>query len=274
MDNLSIGIFDSGVGGLTVLKEIRRVLPNENLIYLGDTARVPYGGRSASAIKRYALECALFLLTKGIKLLVIACNVASAYALPMIKRRFPIPVIGVIEPGVRGALAITRSKRIGVIGTKGTIRSGAYERLLRRIDDRVTVIQKACPLFVPIVEEGLEKDEIAYITAERYLKDLRDARIDTLILGCTHYPALEDPIRKALGDGVQIVHSGREAAKAVKEFLEKKGLKSRRVLGKEKYFVTDFPESFKEVGSRLLQEPIECVKQVKGIDFSNIFFSS
>lgn len=274
MNSLSIGIFDSGVGGLTVLKEIRKLLPNENLIYLGDTARVPYGGRSPSAITRYALECALFLLTKGIKLLVIACNVASAYALPLIKRRFPIPVLGVIEPGVKGALAVTKSKRIGVIGTKGTIRSGVYERLLKGIDGEVSVFQKACPLFVPIVEEGLENDEIAYIMAERYLRDFRDAEIDTLILGCTHYPALEEPIRRALGPKVQIVHSGKEAAKAVKEFLENRGLRSKRGLGGEKYFVTDFPESFIEVGSRLLKEPIRSVRQVKGIDFSNIFFSS
>ncbi len=274
MRNLSIGIFDSGVGGLTVFKEISSLLPGENLIYLGDTARVPYGGKSAQAITRYALECALFLLTKGIKLLVIACNVSSAYALPLIKRRFPIPVVGVIEPGVREAASVTRSKRVGVIGTKGTIRSGVYENYLKRIDPEIVVISKACPLFVPIVEEGLESDEIAYIMAERYLKEIKEADVDTLVLGCTHYPVLENVIRSVMGSHVKIVHSGKETAKVVKDLLEKENLLSRRRKGEHRYFVTDLPESFIETGSRILGRKIDSVKCVKQMDFRYIFFSS
>lgn len=274
MKTLAIGIFDSGVGGLTVLKEIKKVLPHEDLIYLGDTARVPYGGRSPQAIIRYALECALFLLTKGIKLLVIACNVSSAYALPLIKRRFPIPVVGVIEPGVKEAVSATKSKRIGVIGTKGTIKSGVYENSIRRIDPEIVVISKACPLFVPIVEEGLEKDEIAHIMAERYLKDIKEANVDTLVLGCTHYPVLEDVIRTVMGSAVRIIHSGRETAKVVKDLLERKNLLNRKKTGSEKYFVTDLPESFREIGSRIIGEQLSSVKCIKQMDFRYIFFSS
>jgi glutamate racemase len=274
MKTLSIGIFDSGVGGLTVLKEIRALIPQEDLIYLGDTARVPYGGRSAQTITRYALECALFLLTKGIKLLVIACNVSSAYALPIIKKRFPIPVIGVIEPGIREAVSVTKSKRIGVIGTKGTIRSNVYERELKKIDPEIVVISKACPLFVPIVEEGLEKEEIAYEIAEKYLREVKEANVDTLVLGCTHYPVLKDVIHSVMGPDVRIVHSGKETAKAVKEFLEKENLTTTKKKGKETYFVTDSPESFIEIGARILDRPINSVKPIKQIDFRYIFFSS
>lgn len=273
MKNLSIGIFDSGVGGLTVFKEIRDLLPHENLIYLGDTARVPYGGRSPQTIAAYALECALFLLSKGIKTLVIACNVSSAYALPLIKRRVPVPVIGVIEPGVKEAAASTKSKRVGVIGTKGTIRSGIYERYLKKIDPQIEVFSKACPLFVPIVEEGLENDEIAHIMAEKYLKEIREANVDTLVLGCTHYPVLQNVISSVMGN-VKIVHSGRETAKAVKDLLEKRNLLNRSKKSLEKYYVTDLPESFIEIGSRILGRVPNPVKLVKLLDFRNILFSS
>ncbi|MCS7281489.1 MAG: glutamate racemase [Desulfobacterota bacterium] len=274
MKALSIGIFDSGVGGLTVLKEIKKLLPSENLIYLGDTARVPYGGRSPQAITRYALECALFLLTKGIKLLVIACNVSSAYALPIIKRKFPIPVLGVIEPGVKEAIRVTRKKRVGIIGTKGTIRSGVYERYIKKIDPQILVFSKACPLFVPIVEEGLENDEIAYLSAKKYLYELKDADVDTLVLGCTHYPVLENVIKAVLGDEIRIVHSGQEVAKAVRDLLEKKNLLAKNRSGTLKYFVTDLPGSFIEIGSRIMGEPITSVRWVRQMDFRNIFFSS
>ncbi|HOV89971.1 MAG TPA: glutamate racemase [Syntrophorhabdaceae bacterium] len=269
LENLSIGMFDSGVGGLTVLKELKRLLPRENIIYLGDTARVPYGNRSPETITRYALESALFLLTKGVKLLVIACNTSSAIAINILARKLPIPVIGVIEPGARGAVAATKKKKIGVIGTKATIMSKAYEKSIKAIDPEIEVVSKPCPLFVPIVEEGLEDDKVAHIMAHRYLKDLRESGIDTLVLGCTHYPVMEDVIKKTVGEHVQIINTGKETAKEVKTCLELKNILKNKGKGKCQYFVTDSPYMFKEIGERFLNIPVTPIRYIKSLDYKD-----
>jgi glutamate racemase len=266
-------MFDSGIGGLTVLKEVKKLLPQENFVYLGDTARVPYGNRSPYTVTRYALENALFLLTKGIKMLVIACNTSSALALSALKKRIPIPVVGVIEPAAKEAALRTRTRKIGVIGTRATIKSMAYDRAVRRIDRDVVVISRPCPLFVPIVEEGLERDEIALLTARKYLAGLGPAGIDLLVMGCTHYPVLQHAIRQVLGEGVHIVNTGFETARVVKRMLETKGLVKGGGTGKCDYFVTDSPESFTEVGSRFLEEPLKNVKLVKNLDLKDLLLS-
>ena len=274
MKNLSIGMFDSGIGGLTVLKEVRSLLPLEHILYLGDTARVPYGGKSPETVTRYALESAIFLLTKGVKILIIACNTSSALALPILQRKLPIPVLGVIDPGAREAVASTRSKRVGVIGTKATVRSSAYEKAIVRHDSSVSVFSKACPLFVPIVEEGLEDDKVAELMAARYLADMKAARVDTLVMGCTHYPILETRIRKVMGKGVNIINTGRETAKDVVRTLEKKGILNLSGKGGSEYFVTDSPGTFKEIGGRFLGVEIERIKFLKSLDYKDFLLSS
>lgn len=187
----AIGIFDSGVGGLTVLRELTRALPQEDTIYFGDTARVPYGTKSPDTVIRYSQEIASFLMTRDIKLLVVACNTASAVALPALRRQLPIPVVGVIEPGARRAVEVTKSGVVGVIGTAGTIRSSAYSRAIKRLNPNISVLAKPCPLFVPLAEEGWTDNEIARLTAHQYLDELREAGVDSLVLGCTHYPLLK-----------------------------------------------------------------------------------
>ncbi|MCX8022309.1 MAG: glutamate racemase [Syntrophorhabdaceae bacterium] len=269
MKRLSIGMFDSGIGGLTVLKEVKRLLPYEHIIYLGDSARVPYGNKSPQTVKRYALESAIFLLTKGIKALVIACNTSSAIALEFLKKKLPIPVVGVIHPAAREAARQTKKKRIGVIGTKATIESKAYEQAIKEIDPEIEVISKACPLFVPIVEEGLEGDEIAFFVAERYLKGIRDSDIDVLVMGCTHYPIMEAMISKALHRDVTIVNTGRETAKEIKEMLSSEGILEKKGRGGCEYFVTDSPRTFEIMGSRFLGEPIKKIKFLKSLDFKD-----
>ncbi|OPY72917.1 MAG: Glutamate racemase [Syntrophorhabdus sp. PtaU1.Bin050] len=273
MKNLAIGMFDSGIGGLTVLKEVRALLPSEHILYLGDTARVPYGNKSPHTVTKYALESALFLLTKGVKVLVIACNTSAALSLSILKKKLPVPVLGVIDPGAREAVAHTKNRKVGVIGTKATIRSMAYERAIKRLDPTVEVLSKSCPLFVPIVEEGLEHDEVARIMADRYLRDLRGSGIDVLVMGCTHYPILEDVVKDAMGDGVSIVHTGRETAKAVKETLEEGDLIHPAGKGTCEYFVTDSPDLFKEVGGRFLGEPLQNVSFLKNLDFKDFLLS-
>ncbi len=206
---MKVGVFDSGVGGLTVLKAIRKRFPNLDLIYLGDTARVPYGNRSPETVIRYSLECAGFLMERGIDVLVVACNTASSYAIDELKKSFPVPVIGVVEPGVREAVRVSRGK-VGVIGTRATVKSGSYQRLLKEAG--LEVIAKACPLFVPLVEEGIVEGDIAESVVRMYLEDFRRLGVDTLILGCTHYPLLKGVISKVL-DGVHIVDSSEAVAR-------------------------------------------------------------
>lgn len=213
-----IGVFDSGMGGLTVLAELVRALPGESFVYLGDTARVPYGSRSARTVQRYSLEVADFLLARGIKLLVIACNTATAHAEALLKERMPVPVLGVIQPGVRAGLQRTRNKRLGVIGTRATIRSGSYEQALRELAPEAQVFSRACPLFVPLVEEGWLDKRITALTVEEYLAELVREEIDSVILGCTHYPLLKTTINEVFPN-LELIDSSIEIARAVKEEL-------------------------------------------------------
>ncbi len=263
MNNRPIGIFDSGVGGLTVLKEIRRLMPTEDIVYLGDTARVPYGTRSEETVRRYAFECADFLLGQGVKLLIIACNTASAIALDSIKVSVTMPTVGVIEPGALAAVKVTKNKRVGVIGTDGTIRSNAYNKAIGALEDSIIVSTAACPLFVPLVEEGWADTEVAEMTARIYLKGLVDKGIDTLVLGCTHYPLLKGVIQKVVGDNVFLVDSAVETAKVVREIMLREGLlKSVDEKGRLQIYVTDSINRFIVVGERFLKEEIEAIEQV------------
>jgi glutamate racemase len=226
-----VGVFDSGVGGLTVLRAIRDRFKRLDLVYLGDTARVPYGSRSPETVVRYSLECASFLLERGVEVLVVACNTASSYAIEELKRRFSIPVIGVVEPGVREAVRVSKG-RVGVIGTQATIRSGAYQRLLREAG--LEVFAKACPLFVPLVEEGIVEGEIAERITRMYLEELKRAGIDTLILGCTHYPLLKGVIERFM-NGVAVVDSSEAVARSLEGFVADEGEGSTEVYFTDRY---------------------------------------
>lgn len=257
MNARPIGIFDSGVGGLTVLKEIFRVLPEESTIYLGDTARVPYGIRSPETVTRYSFENAEFLVSKGIKLLVIACNTASAVSLEAIREMFSIPVIGVIEPGAKAAAAATKNRKIGIIGTEATINSGAYTKGIKAVDSSIEVNGFACPLFVPLVEEGFTDDDITALVAERYLKDVKAAGVDTLVLGCTHYPLLKPVISKVMGRDIALIDSAIETVGKIKELLTGHDMATRIPNEPEKFFyVTDAAERFARVGERFLGQEI------------------
>jgi glutamate racemase len=259
----AIGIFDSGVGGLTVLRELARALPQEDTIYFGDTARVPYGTKSPDTVIRYSQEIASFLMTRDIKLLVVACNTASAVALPALRRQLPIPVVGVIEPGARRAVEVTRSGVVGVIGTAGTIRSSAYSRAIKRLNPTISVLAKPCPLFVPLAEEGWTDNEIARLTAHQYLDELRQAGVDSLVLGCTHYPLLKKIIAEAMGPQVALVDSAEETARTVAAILqEKKLLRPAAEQGNHHYYVTDVPAGFIRVGNRFLGGKLGDVYQV------------
>lgn len=248
------------------MKEVRKLLPHEHILYLGDTARVPYGNKTAQTITRYSLENARFLLGKGIKMLIVACNTSSALALHVLKRRLPIPVIGVIDPAAKEAASQTRKKRIGVIGTTATVNSKAYERAIKRIDAGIEVVSKACPLFVPLVEEGLEHDEIAGAAVAKYLREFHDSGIDVLIMGCTHYPVLEHRIRELLGDQVHIINTGRETAGEVQRMLEKRSSIKGSGKGGCDYFVTDAPDKLSDLGGRFLGEPLPRVRLVRNVE--------
>lgn len=258
MDNRPIGIFDSGIGGLTILNEVRDQLPGEDILYLGDTARVPYGSRSKETVTRYTEEAIRFLLENDVKAVVIACNTASALALETLEDRVNgVPLFGVIQPGARGAAARTRNKKIGVIGTEATIRSQAYQTQVRRLVKDAEVIGIGCPLFVPIIEEGWQNSQMALMTTQTYLSGFSQHDIDTLILGCTHYPALWSTIRQVMGEGVYLVNPAYETAKEVKTELRNKNLLSDKEEGGiVRYTVTDSPERFKRVGGFLMTETI------------------
>jgi glutamate racemase len=267
--NLPIGIFDSGVGGLTVYRALHEHLPNERFVYLGDTARVPYGTKSLATVERYAVENAQFLAARGIKLLVVACNTASALALPAIRQVLNIDVVGVIGPGARAAAGrqdvrapgIGSQRRIGVIATESTVQSGAYTKAIEKADPDAKVVERACPLFVPLAEEGWADNDVARTVAETYLKDFRSS-IDTLVLGCTHYPILRRVIQDCLGAQVQLIDSGEAAAVEVKSLLKEKGL-ARLAPGTgalerhlcddlDHFYVTDAAERFARVAERFL----------------------
>lgn len=259
----SIGIFDSGVGGLTVLKEIVRAVPQEDTLYFGDTARVPYGTKSPATVVRYSEEITAFLVKRDIKLLVVACNTASAVALDELKKHYPIPIVGVIEPGARRAAAVTSSGKVGVIGTEGTIKSSAYAKAIKRINPEIEVLTRACPLFVPLAEEGWVDNDITRMTAHSYLDGLRDAGVDTLVLGCTHYPLLKGVIAEVMGPGVKLVDSAEETARTVADILRSQGLlRPDTEQGNHHYFVTDVPAGFIRVGNRFLGGRLGDVHQV------------
>lgn len=257
MDNRPIGIFDSGIGGLTVAKAIIKKLPNESIIYLGDTARVPYGTRSADVITKFGLELANFLLKKDVKFLVIACNTISAVAYTKIRDMSPVPVIGVIRPAVIKANQVSKNGKIGVIGTVGTIKSDAYGYLLKKFNVKAKIISIACPLFVPLAEEGLQGNRATKIIANDYLKDLTKEGIDTLILGCTHYPLLEDAIRETVGDSVAIVDSSLPTAEMLKERLNEAGLLSDSKNPTRQFFVTDAPERVLKIAGRFFGQSLK-----------------
>jgi glutamate racemase len=258
---LPIGIFDSGVGGLTVYRALHAHLPNERFVYLGDTARVPYGTKSLATVERYAVENAQFLAARGIKLLVVGCNTASALALPAIRRSLDLEVVGVIGPGARAAVANREGKRIGVIATESTVSSGAYTKAIQKADPDAVVIEKACPLFVALAEEGWAEQDVARAVAETYLKAFRSS-IDALVLGCTHYPILRDVIQQAVGEQVKLIDSGEATACEVRTLLAEKGL-ARDSPGTgalerhlcddlDHFYVTDAAERFARVAERFL----------------------
>jgi glutamate racemase len=249
-----IGVFDSGVGGLTVVKALGDRLPNETIVYVGDTARVPYGPKSAETVQRYALELANMLMQKNAKALVVACNTVSSVALPLLMTKFSVPVIGVIEPGARAALQATRNQHVGVIGTRATIRSGAYEKALRATDNNVRVSSRACPLLVPLIEEGLLDDEVTDRVIVRYLDPLLADGIDTLVLGCTHYPLLTTAIARALGGDIAVVDSAANCATAVQEVLDRESLRSpANKRGELHVALTDSADNFLNVARNALQ---------------------
>ncbi len=262
----AIGIFDSGVGGLTVAREIIRQLPGENIVYFGDTARVPYGIKSRQTVIRFSIENILLLLKHDVKLICVACNTASSLALPAIKNKFRVPIIGVISSGAREAVYASQNKRIGVIGTKGTIKSRTYETEIKQLDSKVKVIAVACPLFVPFVEEGWLNGEVVMSVAKKYLKPLRDAGVDTVILGCTHYPLLKPVIQKILGPQVTLIDSAKQVAFEVKKILASEDMLNQRGrTGKHKFLVSDNPEWFSSLAQRFMGKKVTNVRKVDNV---------
>jgi len=261
----AIGIFDSGVGGLTVTREIIRQLPYEDIVYFGDTARVPYGIKSRETVIRFSVENILFLLKQDIKLICVACNTASSVALPVMKSNFKVPIVGVIVPGAKEAVYATRNKRLGVIGTRGTIRSKTYENEIRQLDPRVKVTAVACPLFVPFAEEGWLKGPVVAQVARTYLEPLKKAKVDTVILGCTHYPLLKPVIKKVMGDSVTLIDSAKQVAVEVKDILAAEGMLNQKRKARHKFYVSDNPEWFRSLACTFLGEPVHNVEKVDNV---------
>lgn len=259
-----IGVFDSGIGGLTVVREIMRQLPEEDIIYFGDTARVPYGPKSPETVTRYAHEITSFLSDQGVKNVVVACNTATAHAVDSLRDHFDLPITGVIDPGARAAVRASSARRIGVIGTAGTVSSGAYERAIHALDDDVHVIARACPLFVPFVEEGWLDHPAIELVAQDYLAPLRTSGIDALVLGCTHYPLIRPVIARALGPGIRLIDSAEETAAEVARLLTELGLRHAPREGRPRlrFIASDVPEQFRKVGQRFLGSAIDQVETV------------
>jgi len=258
-----VGIFDSGIGGLTVFAAVRRRLPDESLLYLGDTARLPYGTKSAETVIRYAKECAGFLVERGVKAMVVACNTASAYALPELAAALEVPVMGVVEPGCLAALDASRGGAIGVIGTSGTVASNAYGSVIKKLRPNARVVSRACPLFVPLVEEGWTDGEITKAVVDRYLNGLASEGVDTLILGCTHYPLLAGEIARHVGAKVTLVDSAEATAGSLAAALDEGGLLADSQGGTEHHiYVTDLPARFETVAHRFLEGSIPQVSRV------------
>jgi glutamate racemase len=263
MSDAPIGVFDSGLGGLTVVRAIRRRLPAESIVYVGDTARVPYGPKSPDTVRRYAVQISEWLIEQGVKMVVVACNTATAHALTLLQDLLPVPVIGVIEPGARAAMRAAPAGTIGVIGTAGTVRSGAYERAIRALDPARTVHAVACPLLVPLVEEGWLAHEATRLVVREYLAPIRQSGAKALVLGCTHYPLLRDLLAQEVGDGVVLIDSAEETAAVVAQVLA-----SRQFAGPERapadlrVVASDAPQHFRALAERFLDRPLETVEHV------------
>lgn len=261
-----IGVFDSGVGGLTVAREIMRQLPNEKVVYFGDTARVPYGSKSKETVTRFSRQIVRFLQTMDVKTIVVACNTASAYALDELEKEIDIPMIGVVKPAVKVAAETTHNGKIGVIATQATVSSHVYANYLQEVNAQMEVIGKACPLFVPLVEEGLLEDPVTDEIARRYLLELMDTNIDTLILGCTHYPLIRDTIQRVVGDGVTLVNPAYETARELKEMLAAKDMLTDATpdLGSNRYqfYVSDGAEKFKTFANSIIKYGILTAKTI------------
>lgn len=265
MNNKSIGVFDSGLGGLTAVKEIMKELPDENIIYFGDTGRVPYGSRSAETILKYTRGDIRFLNSFNVKMVVIACGTASSVALPGVKSEFNVPIVGVVDAAVYRAVRATRNKKIGIIGTSGTIKSGSYERLISEYDADIETFTKACPLFVPLVENGHFNTEVTKLVVDEYLRDIKAAGVDTLIMGCTHYPLLEGVIAEYMGEGITLVNPGAEVAKYLKKKLgDDMAHEAKNTAPEYSYYVSDNIEGFEELGGVFLERKIDGL--VKKID--------
>lgn len=264
--NAPIGVFDSGVGGLTVVKEIMSQIPDERIVYFGDTARVPYGNKSKETITKFSRQILHFLQTQEVKAIVVACNTASAYALDEIEKETDIPMIGVVKPGAKVASETTKNGRIGVIGTEGTVNSKIYSKYIKELNPEVSVVGKACPLFVPLAEEGLWQDPVTDEIAKRYLTELIDIDIDTLVLGCTHYPLIRDTVAKIMGNKVSLVNPAYETARELKELLAEKDLLNDTPanLGDNKYrfFVSDASEKFKVFANSIIKYGILSAKTI------------
>jgi glutamate racemase len=264
MNRKPIGIFDSGLGGLTVMAEIRKKLPGEDLIYFGDTAHVPYGSKSKEVVTGFSKDISKFLLRKKVKMIVVACNTASAFALPVLRNSYSVPVVGVIEPGAKAALSVTARGKIGVIGTEGTIKSSTYTKALKRLDGKARIFAAACPLFVPLVEEGWLKHPVTAAVAREYISPLSRKGIDTLVLGCTHYPLLKKVIGAAAGRGIALIDSATATAVEVAGILKNQGMENPRVSGGEcGFYVSDSPAKFRKLGQRFLGKAIASVRKVE-----------
>ena len=262
---LPIGIFDSGIGGLTVVHALTTHLPNENIVYFGDTARVPYGPKSPQVVREYAAQDADFLMSRDVKMVVIACNTVSSVALDVVQKRAKVPVVGVIAPGAEAAVQASAKRRIGVIGTRATVNSNAYAHAIRQLDPEVQVFSRECPLFVPLAEEGWVDHPATHLVAKEYLFPLTLEKIDTLILGCTHYPILSQAIRGALNGSVALIDSGEAAALQVARVLDEKGLRNPSPLAPHlQFFVSDLPAKFGEIGERFLGHTMGRVQRVPG----------
>lgn len=272
MAQAPIAVFDSGLGGLSVVRHMRQMLPAENVVYFGDTARVPYGIKSRPTVAQFAFETASFLLQFEPKLIVAACNTASALAMDELRAALPVPVIGVVEPGARAAVALADGGPIAVIGTEATIGSASYHRAIRALAPDIPIVAKPCPLFVPLVEEGRdERDPIVKLTVETYLQPLRDANVRVVVLGCTHYPLLRPALADFFGPDVQIVDSGCETTRAVQEHLAETGNLSRAAApGSMQCYVSDNPERFKQIGTRFLDEQVAHVEHVEAERYVNL----
>ena len=260
-----IGVFDSGVGGLTVAREIMRNLPFERIVYFGDTARVPYGSKSRESIIRFSRQIIHFLQEEHVKAIVVACNTASAYALDEVQKDLDIPIIGVVKPGAKVAAAATRNKKIGLIGTRGTVHSGLYTEIIQEYDSQIQVIGQACPLFVPLVEEGWLKDKVTLEVAKRYVNPLLDQGIDTLILGCTHYPLLRSMLQELVGEQVTLVNPAYETAKALERLLKENNLDNNQGVEEEfpyRFYVSDAAEQFRDFANSILPYDVKMTKQI------------